>query len=64
MPVKGSVAPIVTCFAVTPGTFLVAALALTIELPAVTKPRHSNSAVPVMVTRRDLDLTISLSPMM
>src|ERR1700689_4274556 len=64
MPVRGSVAPIVTCVAVTPGTFLVAAPAPTIELPAVTRPRHSKSAVPVIVTRRVLDLTIYVSPLM
>ena len=63
MPVRGSVAPMVICLAVTPGTFFVAAPALTIELPAVTRPRHSNSAVPVIVTRRVLVLTIlSISP--
>ena len=52
------------CVAVTPGTFLVAALALTIELPAVTRPRQSSSAVPVIVTRRVLVLPSSLSPLM
>jgi hypothetical protein len=30
----------------------------------VTRPRHNNNAVPVIVTRRDLDLTIYLSPLM
>src|SRR5580692_6494908 len=58
MPVKGSVAPMVIWCAVTPGTFAVAAPALTMELPAVTRPRHSNSAVPEIVTRRDMVVTI------
>src|SRR5665213_27497 len=58
MPVSGSVAPIVIWCAVTPGTFLVAAPAPTIDVPAVTSPRHSNSAVPLIVTRRVLVLTI------
>src|ERR1700722_441196 len=62
MPVSGSVAPMVICVAVTPGT-LVAAPAPTMEPPAVTRPMHSNKAVPVIVTRRVLVLTIlSISP--
>src|ERR1039458_2148391 len=63
MPVKGSVAPIVIWCAVTPGTFAVDAPAPTIELPAVTRPRHNSIAVPVIVTRRVLVVTIlSISP--
>jgi len=63
MPVTGSVAPIVIWWAVTPGTFLVAAPAPTMDVPAVTRPRHSKSAVPVIVTRRVLLLTILISPL-
>src|SRR5487761_605988 len=62
MPVTGSVAPIVIWCAVTPGTF-VAAPAPTIDVPAVTRPRHSSSAVPAIVTRRDLVMTmLCISP--